>query len=158
MQNTEPNREKGFTLLEVVFAVGILAIGIMGYASLKVSNRYSWVFAKSLSQAVLLTGANLEGFLMTGYHDLGWMTPGNHSVTVISKDPDTGLPVTTDVNGKNDTGKKPLVQTGDFTSEGVRWTVRENCPTDLTKMVTYNTDWYTGGDKTFAITQVQVRP
>jgi len=141
MPTTFLSREKGFTLLEVVFAVGILAIGIMGYTSLKISNKFSWVFAKNLSQAVLLTGANLEGLWMVGYHDVGWMSAGNH----------TGA-------DKNDNNNTPTVKAGDFSANDVTWTVRERCPSELTKLVTYTTDWNVGGPKNVIITQVQVRP
>lgn len=144
--------EKGFTLLEVVFAVSILAIGMLGYTSLKISNRYSWVFAKSLSQAVQLTGANLEELWMNGYHDSGWMSAGVHSVTV---NPDQTLAV---VNATSAADQVPPVVSGDFSASGVTWTVREGCPSELTKMVNYTTDWNVGGPKSVTIIQVQVRP
>lgn len=152
MRNPVLSENKGFTLLEVVFAVGILAIGMMGYTALKISNRYSWVFAKDLSLAVQLSGANLERFLMTGFHDSGWMSEGDHSVTV-NADGTHAL-----VGGQNAAAKEPDVESGDFTADRVAWTVREKCPSDLTKMVTYTTEWDVGGAKSMNMTQVQVRP
>lgn len=167
------HREKGFTLLEVVFAVGILAIGIMGYTSLKISNRFSWIFAKNMSQAVQLSAASLEGFLLAGYRDAGWLGAGDHSVKV---NPDGTLTL---VNGVNDAGRIPLVSTknldlaadgvlnlsdktkgmvegsGSFTASEVNWTVKEGCPSERSKLVTYTTEW-NGGKNSLTITQVQV--
>jgi prepilin-type N-terminal cleavage/methylation domain-containing protein len=133
-------REKGFTILEVVFAVSILAIGIMGYTALKTSNMYSWFFSKNMSQAVQLTGSNLEWMLMAGYNDAGWLSDGDHTEA--------------DVNASGDT---PPVTAGDFDASGVDWTVRDKCPTELTKMVNYTTKW-SNGNNSVTITQVQVRP
>ena len=82
MHSLLTNREKGFTILEVVFAVSILAIGLMGYTALKISNKYSWFFAKNMSQAVQLTDTNLEALRMAGYRDDGWLSAGTHIVTV----------------------------------------------------------------------------
>lgn len=132
--------EKGFTLLEVVFAVGILAIGMMGYTALKVSNRYSWVFARNLTQALQLTGSNLEGLRMADYNDAGWMSAGVHTQA-----------------DQNDAGVGPALTAGDFAASGVTWTVREGCPSQTTKMVTYTTKWNTGGNKKLTITQVRSR-
>ncbi len=145
-------QEKGFTLLEVVFAVGILAIGMMGYTALKISNRYSWVFAKDLSQAVQLTGANLEGLWVAGFHDIGWMSSGDHSVIV---NPDGSHALN---NALNVADQEPPVSAGDFTATSVDWTVRVGCPSELTKMVNYTTNWSVAGAKSMAVTQVQVRP
>ena len=146
------SREKGFTLLEVVFAVGILAIGIMGYTSLKVSNRFSWIFAKNLSQAVQMSVSNLEGLLVAGYNDVGWMSAGDHSVAVNADGSHTV------VNALNDSGDEPAVDSGDFSASGVGWTVIDNCPSELTKLVVHTTNWNTGGAKSVEFVQVQVRP
>jgi prepilin-type N-terminal cleavage/methylation domain-containing protein len=168
-------REKGFTILEVVFAVSILAIGIMGYTSLKISNRHSWFFAKNMTQAVQLTAASLESLLMAGYKDDGWLSDGDHSVTVNADG------TITEVGGVNAAGELPFLSTknldlgpdealdlGDttrgivrnsssFTASGVTWTVREGCPSELSKLVTYTTNW-NNGNNGLTITQVQVRP
>lgn len=143
MRNLLVNRQDGFTLLEVVFAVGILAIGMLGYTSLKVSNRYSWFFAKNLTQAVQLTAANLEGLLMAGYNDARLMSDGNHSSA--SADTYYVTPPLTAGTGS------------DFTASALTWTVREGCPSELTKLVKYTTEWSNGNNE-LELTQVQVRP
>jgi prepilin-type N-terminal cleavage/methylation domain-containing protein len=133
------SREEGFTILEVVFAVSILAIGIMGYTALKTSNMYSWYFSKNMSQAVQLTGSNLEWMLMAGYGDDGWLSAGDHTQA------DT-----------NDSGGTEAVTAGDFSASNVSWTVRDQCPTDLTKIIDFKTEW-SNGSNNVTITQVQRR-
>jgi len=152
MRKITLSREDGFTLLEVVFAVSILAIGIMGYTALKVSNRYSWMFSKNLTLAVQMSDSNLEGLRMAGYNDTGWLTAGTHKVTV------NGDGSHTLSNAENDAGEEPEVAAGDFEASSVSWSVREGCPTAMTKMVNYTTNWNLGGDKNVTLTQVQVRP
>jgi len=147
MRATFSAREKGFSLLEVVFAVSILAFGMMGYMALKVSSQYSWVFAKNLSQAVQLTGSNLEGLKMAGYNNEGWMSPGDHTQA-----DSTGF----DADGDGE-GDKPAVTSGDFAASSLGWTVKDHCPSQLSKLVIYKTSW-AGGHKSLTIPQVQVRP
>lgn len=181
-------REKGFTILEVVFAAGILAIGILGYTSLKVSNRYSWVFAKDLSQAVPFTVGQLEGLQMAGFNSmqLGNVvnpksvgpSPGNYTAQQYEDDfGDTlgigDLPVSNSgiltadelewAKGVTSTDEKAFV---DFRPDAVGWTVKAECPSELTKMITFKTWWWAGDEAknlndtrpNLSINQVQVRP
>jgi prepilin-type N-terminal cleavage/methylation domain-containing protein len=147
MSNLQENRQRGFTLLEVVFAVSILAIGIMGYTSLKISNRYSWVFAKDLSQAVNLTATQLEELLRYGYYNAR-----------MAVDVDTKIGVQTYAPTAYATAYPgDSLVSGDFIPSEVSWKVVDECPTVRTKMVIYTTTWG-GGNRNMKITQVQVRP
>jgi len=177
MPITMLRREAGFTILEVVFAVGILAIGIMGYSSLKISNRYSWVFAKDLTQAVPFTTTQLEGLLLDGYESaaLGGTNlsgvPGKmytSTVTAATYQTQSGgdilgvgdLPVGganwftySGVSSASNTEKTFV----DFTPTQVSWTVYGECPSELTKMVVFSSQWGSGS-RGMDIIQVQVRP
>jgi len=149
MRNFSLNREQGFTILEVVFAVSILAIGIMGYTALKVSNRYSLFYAKNLSQAVRLTGAQLEGLLLSGYDsdEMDGITNGGvYDLLASSYDL---------TNAVDQAEYSRHFTAGDFTADEVNWTVKEQCPSELTKLVSFTTVW---GSKSLTIAQVQVRP
>lgn len=142
MRNFSLNRNEGFTILEVVFAVSILAIGIMGYTALKTASRYSMVYSKNLNQAILLTGTKLEELLMRGYYadEMDAVTNGGvHDFTSADYIGEYGY----------------ALQSGDFAADGVHWTVREKCPSELTKLVDYTIRW---GSKNLTIAQVQVRP
>jgi prepilin-type N-terminal cleavage/methylation domain-containing protein len=128
--------EKGFTLIELTFAVTILAIGIMGYTLLKSSNRYSRQYAMETSKAIQLSGGQLEEFMMTNY-DSGFLTAGTHFFTEI--DP---------IN--------PL-QIGDFQLTNAEWFVRNGCPSQFTKTIDFKATWGTGaGAKTLTLTHVMV--
>lgn len=149
MRSLALSRERGFTLLEVVFAVSILAIGIMGYAILKTSNRFSMFSAKNLTQAVQLTASRMEGLLLEGYHadDLDPVTNGG--VYTFNAN-------TYDLTNAVDRAEySRLFMSGDFTADQVTWTVRDHCPSELTKLVTVTTVW---GSRNLTIPQVQVRP
>ena len=133
------SRENGFTILEVVFAVSILAIGIMGYTILKTSSRHSRVYAKNLSQAIQVTSSELEGLVTGGYHD------------ALLSDNTTPGATTHDYNAE----VGGTLGRGDFQASNALWTVREACPSELTKLVNYQTIWF---NKDVDVTQIQVRP
>ena len=149
MRNFSLQRERGFTILEVVFAVSILAIGIMGYTILKTSNRYSIFYAKKLSQAVQLTGAQLEDLLMYGYYsdEMDAVTNGG-LYTLQASDYDL-------TNAVDRAEYARHFMAGDFIADQVEWRVREQCPSELTKLVNFTTTW---GSKSLTVAQVQVRP
>lgn len=177
MRKTILSREAGFTLLEVVFAVGILAIGIMGYTSLKISNRYSWVFAKDLTQAVPFTAAQLEGLLLGGYESAemgGANLSGEPTKTytrtltaaeyLVNSGGDVLGAGDLPVGGKNwatwrgvnssSSSERTFV---DFAPSEVGWTVYGECPSELCKMVVFDSKWGSGGSRAMDITQIQVR-
>lgn len=127
-------RESGFTLLEVVFASAILAIGMLGYSKIKIATRHSRIYSKQLSQSVQLSGNQLEDFILRGYNS-PLLKPAGGSMA--------------DLPAAN-------VTIGDFSFTGADWTVRDKCPSDLTKLIKFNGRW--GNDKSLQLTQVQVRP
>jgi len=180
MQNSRLWQEKGFTILEVVFAVSILAIGIMGYTSLKISNRYSWVFAKDLTQAVPFTNTQWEGMLLGGYDgdamggpNLSGMPGKTYTNTITAANYAVNSGAFGDVLGVGDVsvggsnwlnwhgvttpGGTPTEKTFvDFSPSQVSWTVYGECPSELAKMVIITTLWG-NGSRTMNITQAQVR-
>lgn len=132
-------REEGFTILEVVFAVSILAIGIMGYTTLKSSSRYSRTYSKQLSQSIQLTASQLEDFWIRGF---------NSPLLADGADYDYA----TDIGG--------TLEIKDFSIDSANWTVRENCPSELSKMINFTATWNetSAKPKSLTIHQIQVRP
>jgi len=128
-----PQKEKGFTLIELTFAVTILAIGIMGYTLLKSSNRYSRQYSKETSQTIQLIRGQLEEFMSTDYNST-FLTAGTHDYTEI--DP---------VN--------PL-QIGDFQITNAEWVVRDGCPSQYAKTIVFTATW--GGGTKLTLTHVMV--
>jgi prepilin-type N-terminal cleavage/methylation domain-containing protein len=128
--------DKGFTLIELSFAVTILAIGIMGYTLLKSSNRYSSQYSVETSQAIHLTRGQLEEFIGMDYDSL-FLTAGTHTYTEI--DP---------VN--------PL-QIGDFELTNARWVVRAGCPSEYAKTIDFTATWGSGAAaKQLTLTYIMV--
>ncbi len=134
-------KEGGFTILEVVFAVSILSIGIMGYTTLKSSSRYSRTYSKQLTQSIELTSGQMEDFWLRGYKSsLLLATAGTaHDYSEISANP---------------------LELDDFTLDSAQWTVRDKCPSELAKLINLTSTWNASAakPKTLTITQVQVRP
>ena len=129
-----PRNEKGFTLIELTFAVTILAIGILGYTLLKSSNRYSRQFSKETSQSIQLVRGQLEEFISMDYNS-AFLTAGTHNYTEI--DP---------VN--------PL-QISDFQLTNAQWVVRDGCPSQFAKTIDFTATWG-GGTRALTLTHVMV--
>ncbi|MDF1578268.1 MAG: prepilin-type N-terminal cleavage/methylation domain-containing protein [Desulfobulbales bacterium] len=130
-------RERGFTILEVVFAAAILGIGILGYTKIKASSRYSQVYSKQLSQAVLLSGSQMEDFLRRGY---------NHTML-------SGLDGEAKTHLYGELGG--VLSIGDFSFTDASWTVRQNTPSQLTKLIKFTGKW--NSSREIELTQVQVQ-
>ena len=123
--------DKGFTLIELSFAVTILAIGILGYTLLKTSNRYSSQYSTETTQAVLLTRAQLEEFMVMNY-DSGFLTAGTHTAAT-------------------------MPQIGDFQLTNAQWVVRDKCPSEYTKTIDFTATWSSGAAaKQLTLTHVLV--
>jgi prepilin-type N-terminal cleavage/methylation domain-containing protein len=71
-------RENGFTLLEVVIALSILAFGLLSIASMQVTAIRASAFAAGLSEATANSQQAIEVLLATPYPN---MTNGNDTVT-----------------------------------------------------------------------------
>lgn len=130
--------EKGFTILEAVFAAGILAFAILSYTMLKTSSRYSQVFSKDLSLAIQLVNSQMDDFARVGYNDpLLSATAGTaHQYSELG-----------------------VLQIDDFALDDATWIVKEGSPGELSKTIVFTGQWnLSGNPKTFTTTRVQVRP
>jgi type II secretory pathway pseudopilin PulG len=130
--------EKGFTILEAVFAAGILAFAILSYTILKTSSRHSQVFSRDLSQAIQLSMSQMDAFAMLDHNDpLLAATAGTaHQYSELG-----------------------VLQIGDFALDDATWTVVDNSPCQKNKLVTFTSQWnLPGNPKTFTITKVILTP
>jgi len=62
-------KPKGFTLIEVLFALVILAIGILGVASMHIGSVRGNFFSNNLTQAAMLAQDKLEHLKYLSYDD-----------------------------------------------------------------------------------------
>jgi len=69
LQPTHTINEKGFTLIEVIIAISILAIGILAAGNMQLSALQGNNNAKQLSLAVVWGGAHLEEIMGKSYDD-----------------------------------------------------------------------------------------
>ncbi len=141
MRRSFLRNEKGFTILEAVFAAGILAFAILSYTMLKTSSRYSQGFSKQLSQGIQLSDSQMDDFARRGYNDGLLTATAGTAVHLYSELGDA-------------------LEIGDFTMGGATWTVKEGCPGELSKLITFTGQWNMQADppKEFQTTRVQVRP
>jgi prepilin-type N-terminal cleavage/methylation domain-containing protein len=143
-------RESGFTLLEVVFASAILAIGIMGYTKIKSASRYSRIYSKELSQSIRLSSSQMEDFILRGYYS-PLLSGGDDPVTHLSSELPAG---SLEIGGT--TAWNPVVFGFNDTTN---WTVRDECPSKHTKLIQFTGQWGNAANpKKLKLTQVQVRP
>ena len=71
--------QKGFTLIEVCFAISILSIGLLGMASMQVSSINGNASAGYVTDGTTLAGDQLEKLMALPYTDAD-LSAGAHSV------------------------------------------------------------------------------
>jgi type II secretory pathway pseudopilin PulG len=139
MRSSFLRNEKGFTILEAVFAAGILAFAILSYTILKTSSRHSQVFSKQLSQAIQVVDSQMDDFAILGYND--------------------PLLAPTAADEPHEYSELGDLRIDDFVLGDATWTVKEGCPGALSKLITFTGQWNMSANpaKAFTTTRVQVR-
>jgi len=61
------NNEKGFTLVEVIVAIGILSVGILAAASMQISSLRGNSYAEEVTNGTVLAGEQLERLYALDY-------------------------------------------------------------------------------------------
>jgi prepilin-type N-terminal cleavage/methylation domain-containing protein len=75
--------EKGFTLIEVVAGLVILAIGLLGIAAMQVASIKGGYFSNNVTQATILAQDKLEYLKNLSYSDSN-ISSGQHNEGIIS--------------------------------------------------------------------------
>ena len=75
--------EKGFTLIEVVAGLVILAIGLLGIAAMQVTSIKGGYFSNNVTQATILAQDKLE-YLKNLYYSDSNLNSGQHNEGIIS--------------------------------------------------------------------------
>jgi type IV pilus assembly protein PilV len=76
-------RQEGFTLVEVMIALGILAFGILAIASMQTSSLGATSFSGNTTEATTIAMNQMEALIPLSYTD-SQLTPGTHAL------PDSG--------------------------------------------------------------------
>ena len=112
------DNQSGFTLLEVLIAISILTVGLLGVAQMQIMGIRGNYFSGNTTTVLTLAEEKMEDLLGRSYSDTD-LTSGNH--------PDPDNPI-------DETG-----QAGGIYSR--MWTVIDNTPIADTKTVTVNVSW-----------------
>ena len=64
-----PHNSYGFTILEVMIAMAIFAIGILGIVKLQVSSTFSNTSSRTMSEATGAVAGNIEQFVLNDPYD-----------------------------------------------------------------------------------------
>jgi type IV pilus assembly protein PilV len=122
-RTTQRARESGFTMLEVVIAMAILASGLLAIAAAQLAALHMSSKSRSLMDAIHLAQAQMEAFHATPQASLP--ASGNDANNPIDRDGNALDPAATDQTQFNRS-----------------WTVEPNVPiTGLTR-VTVNVTWF----------------
>jgi len=112
------DNQLGFTLLEVLIAISILTVGLLGVAQMQIMGIKGNYFSGNTTAALTLAEEKMEDLLGKSYTDAE-LTNGNH--------PDANNPI-------DETG-----QAGGIYSR--MWIVTDNTPITDTKEVTVSVSW-----------------
>ena len=110
--------QSGFTLLEVLIAISILTVGLLGVAQMQIMGIQGNYFSGNTTAALTLAEEKMEDLLGKSYTDAE-LTNGNH--------PDTNNPI-------DETGQAGGIYTR-------TWVVANNTPITDTKTVTVSVSW-----------------
>lgn len=96
-------RSDGFTLLEVMIAISILCIGILGVASMQITSTQGNEFAGDTTEGATVAQRKLEQFQMVSYSNasLQDITPVGTVTTYVDPLPPAGYTVTWTVDADN---------------------------------------------------------
>jgi prepilin-type N-terminal cleavage/methylation domain-containing protein len=75
--SSKPHHEKGFTLIEVLFALAILAFGLLAVSSLQVSATWGNLMALDRTEAVVCAQTQMEALMALPFNDV---VPGGPTV------------------------------------------------------------------------------
>ncbi|MBU3948233.1 MAG: prepilin-type N-terminal cleavage/methylation domain-containing protein [Proteobacteria bacterium] len=125
----EISGENGFTLIEVLIAVSIFAIGLLAIAALQISTAHGNRVGDQLTKATMLAQMQVETLKNAGFNSAILKGDGANALVATANYVDPNNPI--DENGVNG---------GRFTRT---WTITNN--TAFSRLVTVNVAWDGGG-------------
>ncbi len=82
-------RQSGFTLVEVLVAISLMSVALLGFASVGVNSIRNDSFSRKTNVALALAQAKLEQLHSLPYSSSQW-TSGSHSESGLDEDSNTG--------------------------------------------------------------------
>ena len=123
-----PNKEAGFTLIELIVAIAILTIGLLAVGSMQISGIGGNHLAYRTTEAVILAQDRLEQLLFIPFAD-PLLDVGTNKADPSPSPAPTGYAITYDVAdvGAGVTDAKLVTVKVDLTEKGVTRTTRLRC-------------------------------
>jgi len=135
--NRKKNTDHGFTIIEVLMAISIFAIGILGVAAMQMASVSGNTSARGVTDIATWAADRVEKLMILPYDDIS-LAPGVYSIGAgtltmttdgIDNDYEINKVERIDIYGLIDEGG----ETGPVT---IAWTIVENTPVDNTKTLT----------------------
>ena len=119
--NNKDIKEQGFTLIEIMIAMVVFLIGILGVTAMQISAVKGNSSASGLSEAVIIAQDKMEELMMLDYQTAAVLFNGNHA----------------DVH---DSG-----QASTFTQYNISWNITDNAPANELKTIIVTVTWTQNG-------------
>ncbi len=140
------NKSHGFTLIEVLIAMAIFSIGILGVAAMQTSSTRGNSAAGRVTSNLTWTADRIEALMALPYAHAD-LSAGNHSVAA------GNLTTTTDGIDNNSDGR--IDEAGETGNIDIQWIVTDDTPVRRTKTIQITvTRTGPGGNREVTLNQV----
>jgi len=140
--------QHGFTIIEVLIAMAIFSIGILGVAAMQIASVKGNASAQSVTDVATWASDRVEKLMVLAYDDVS-LSPGEYSIAA-----GTLTMITDGIDNDYDGEIDESGETGPVT---IAWTVVEDTPIDDTKTVTITVQ-HTGPGVNKRVNMIRVIP
>ncbi len=138
-KSRKADKEKGFTILELLFAITILSVGILAVASMQAASIRANAFASDVSKGTVWAADKMEELIALAYNDYG-----NAALADTDGDGDGGLDDDTTATAD---GSETQTPTDDPKTYTILWNVSVDSLMTNTKTIKVIVTWTEHGVK-----------